>query len=406
MIFVTGSTGFLGSQLLGRLLLAYPSEEIGVLVRSSSDHSARKRTLCILNEIFPKKLALQFSNRVITLEGDLTKPRLGLTQGEMSKVVGEVSKIFHCAAAVSFSQPIHEARLANVMSTQYVLDLAHHAQHNRGEDVPLHYVSTAYVVGDTERAVGPNEFCLDSRFKNTYEQTKAEAEFLVRSATNGIRSVIYRPSIIVGDSITGQTSSFNVIYGPARFLARGLLKVVPGSPSALFDMVPVDYVADAITNLSKMDLPSGSSFHLCSGIGAEATLVELLEYLFISINKTVSRKFSPPPFLTPELIALVQQSITMAFESMKSLEKFLGSRLEVLQKIIPYFLYMIRNPQFDISATTETLKGVMAPPPAFQSYAERLFDYCQDTNWGKLPWTNPHDIKPWFKRTSFQHCYL
>lgn len=406
MIFLTGGTGFLGSQLLGRLLLAYPNDKIGVLIRPSCEKNSKERADIVLQGLFPHSLVPHFSARVIPIEGDLLQPNFGLGSQSFYDLAAQTSQIFHCAASVSFSQPLDEARNANVTSTERILDLTYRAQIGQAQVVPLHYVSTAYVVGDTESTVGPNELTLDTNFKNTYEQSKAEAEALVRQATNALQCVIYRPSIIVGDSITGETSSFNVIYGPARFLARGLLKVVPGVPSALFDMVPVDYVADAIIALSKINHPSGSCYHLCSGVGAEATLVELLEYLFLSLNKTVSRSFTPPPFLTPELVALVQQSITVALGGMRSLEKFLGSRLEVLQKIIPYFLYMIRNPRFDISSTTIALNGVMPPPPAFHNYAEKLFDYCHCTNWGKLPWTNPSNVENWFERTHFDQSLV
>ncbi len=392
--------------MLGRLLLAYPNEKIGVLIRPTCENSSRERSDLVLQGLFPPDHVPHFANRVIPIEGDLLQNYFGLGAQAFSELAVQTSQIFHCAASVSFSQPLEEARSANVTSTERILDYTYSAQLRQSQTVPLHYVSTAYVVGDTEDTVDPDDLTLDTKFKNTYEQSKAEAEALVRHATNSLQCVIYRPSIIVGDSVTGETSSFNVIYGPARFLARGLLKVVPGVPSALFDMVPVDYVADAIIALSKIDHPSGSCYHLCSGVGAEATLVELLEYLFLSLNKTVSRTFAPPPFLTPELIAIVQQSITVALGGMRSLEKFLGSRLEVLQKIVPYFLYMIRNPRFNIDETTRVLNGIMPPPPMFHDYAEKLFDYCNHTNWGKLPWTNPSNVENWFERVDFNRSIL
>lgn len=398
MIFLTGATGFLGSQLLGRLLVTYPDLSIALLVRSAYRKSSQERVDRILSELFPAEVSSLFATRVVVIEGDVLQERFGLSSAVYDKLIDQVSSVFHCAASVSFSQSIKEARAVNVSSTQAILDFVHFAQIRQRTKINLHYVSTAYVVGDTESIVSPHDINLDVPFKNTYEQSKAEAEVLARKACNDLHCVIYRPSIIVGDSWTGETSSFNVIYAPAKFLARGLLKVVPGLPYAPFDIVPVDYVADAIAVLSKFEFRSGSSFHLCAGVGEEVTLLELLDYLFLSMNRTVSGSYVQPPFLSPELMNVIHQSVNVALEGVRSIEKFLGVKLDVLQKILPYFSYMIRNPRFDTSDTISILKGVMDPPPAFNQYALRLFDYCNLTNWGKTHWTNPHEKRAWFQR--------
>ncbi len=135
----------------------------------------------------------------------------------------------------------------------------------------LYYVSTAYVAGLRQGVVGPDELSFSAGFRNAYEQTKAEAEALVRDVSSRFPTVIFRPSIIVGDSISGQTSAFNVIYVPAKLLVRGLFRFVPAVPNIPFDVVPVDYVADAIAHLSRLPLPSGTCYHLTVGIGREST---------------------------------------------------------------------------------------------------------------------------------------
>lgn len=398
MIVLTGGTGFVGQQLLGRLLRSYPDEPLSMIVRSSREETAWSRARQACKDIFDKDEFDYQWTRIQVIDADLCHPNLGLEKPTFDALASETTKVFHCAASVSFTQSLEESRLANVSSTNNVLSLLRRAHQLGNHQTELHYLSTAYVAGDTERISYPQELSLNIPFKNTYEQTKAEAEALVREKSGEFYSVIYRPSIIVGDSVTGQTSTFNVIYGPARFFVRGILKVIPGHPNTLFDMIPVDYVVDAITNLSKKRLDSGKCFHICSGVGEEARLSELIEALFLAFNRFYSKTFPPPPFVAPELLVMLQQSLNLALEGVKTVEKFLGSRMDVLQKILPYFLYMHRNPRFEIADTNRSLEGLMYSPPHFKSYIGKLFEYCFDTEWGKLPWTNPCNLTHWSHR--------
>ena len=104
-------------------------------------------------------------------------------------------------------------------------------------------MGTAYVAGERTGLVREDELAVGQSYRNTYEQTKAEAEALVRSRLGSLPGVILRPSIIVGDSRTGVTSSFKMMYWPLKIYARGLWRTVPGYPDAVLDIVPVDFVA-------------------------------------------------------------------------------------------------------------------------------------------------------------------
>ena len=126
--------------------------------------------------------------------------------------------MIHCAATVRFDHSLDEARRINVEGTRRVLDFAAAAPRLRS----LAYVGTAYVAGDRTGLVRENELDAGQSFRNTYEQTKAEAEALVRSRLGSLPGVILRPSIIVGDSRTGVTSSFKMLYWPLKIYARRL----------------------------------------------------------------------------------------------------------------------------------------------------------------------------------------
>ena len=108
---------------------------------------------------------------------------------------------------------------------------------------------TAYVAGERSDLVREDELVVGQGYRNTYEQTKAEAETLVRSRLGSLPGVILRPSIIVGDSRTGVTSSFKMMYWPLKIYARRLWRTVPGYPDAVLDIVPVDFVADSVARL-------------------------------------------------------------------------------------------------------------------------------------------------------------
>ena len=141
----------------------------------------------------------------------------------------------------------------------------------------LAYVGTAYVAGERTGLVRENELAVGQSYRNTYEQTKAEAEALVRSRLDSLPGVILRPSIIVGDSRTGVTSSFKMMYWPLKIYARGLWRTVPGYPDAVLDIVPVDFVAAAVARLAFDEAALGSTVHLCAGPRGSATIEQVAQ---------------------------------------------------------------------------------------------------------------------------------
>ena len=135
----------------------------------------------------------------------------------------------------------------NVEGTRRMLDFAAAMRASCGalptSAPPMWPASAQGLIREDELAVGQS-------YRNTYEQTKAEAEALVRSRLGSLPGVILRPSIIVGDSRTGVTSSFKMMYWPLKIYARRLWRTVPGYPDAVLDIVPVDFVATAVARLA------------------------------------------------------------------------------------------------------------------------------------------------------------
>jgi hypothetical protein len=174
-------------------------------------------------------------------------------------------------------------------------------------------------------------------------------------------------------------------------------------PNIPFDIVPVDYVADAMVSLSKQPNSIGKCYHLSSGVGRETSPMEILDCVIDTLNKYRAKEkktLQRPPFLSPEGLDLLASSLTMARSGMKSLGKLVSKRVDVIKHTVPFVPYMLKNPRFDTSLTIKDLRGELDVPPLFKHYAERVFKYCLDTNWGRNPWTNPNNLGTWFHRLS------
>ena len=263
LILVTGATGFLGVQLVHELLDRQPHAMLALLIRDTPGQSGQQRADLIVP---PAE-----RSRVQMYSGDVSQPNCGLDAAAYQRLSAETTRVIHSAATVRFDQSLDEARRINVEGTRHVLNFAAGARQLRS----LGYVGTAYVAGERTGLVREDELSVGQSYRNTYEQTKAEAEALVRSRLDSLPGVILRPSIIVGDSRTGVTSSFKMMYWPLKIYARRLWRTVPGYPDAVLDIVPVDFVAAAVARLVFDEAAFGSTVHLCAGPRGSATIQQI-----------------------------------------------------------------------------------------------------------------------------------
>jgi thioester reductase-like protein len=360
-VLITGVTGFVGMELLARYLERSERRVIAP-VRAADDRGASRRVDGVLRELFGAA-AERYRERVEAVPADLMAPDLGLPQERLEQIADRVDHIVHSAASVSFSLPLDQARAINVDGTRRMLQLAELALERGGLERYCH-VSTAYVSGTHAGRFGEHELDVGQQFRNTYEQSKFEAEQLVR-AQRGLPTTIMRPSIVVGDRRSGWTAAFNVLYWPLRAFARGLYPAVPAIPSAPVDVVSIDYVADAIYDLSTGSGGVGETYHLTAGAHA-SSIAELAEL--------ASRYFHRPPprVMAPADFATFAQKATGVRRS----------ALEESQVLFPYFA--IRT-VFDDTRARERLEpaGIRVSPLA--DYMERLLDFATRTRWGKRP---------------------
>ena len=345
-VLLTGATGFVGTEVLARLLRD-GDEPIDALVRDS------RRLDAVLDSLAatPEQRA-----RVRARAGELTEPGLGLARADSLALVNEVSKIVHCAASVSFGLDLEEARAINVDGTRSVLGLAERVARRGGLERFVH-VSTAYVAGRHRGRFGEADLWVGQEFRNTYEQSKAEAEQLVRERGALFPSVVVRPSIVMGHSATGWTPAFNVLYWPLRAYSRGLLTHIPAPPDARVDIVPVDYVADAIVHVLRERPRVRGVIHATAGDGA--VTVERLAELAAT---TLGRK----------RVGLAAHDGGLAAHS------------DEAAQYLPYFDMAVT---FDDARARRILRAAGIAPPPLDEYFPTLIDFARRARWGKRPIT-------------------
>ncbi|MCP3800808.1 SDR family oxidoreductase [Allokutzneria sp. A3M-2-11 16] len=333
---VTGATGFLGVRLVERLLRRAACERVFVLVRPAS-----KAKLDQIAQRWPQP------ERVWPVSGDLTEPGLGLDDADHARLA-DVDHVIHLGASYDLTADEATARAANVDGTRHVVDLVAELG-----SAKLHHVSSVAVAGDHRGAFTENDFDLGQRFDSPYHATKFEAERVVRERS-GIAWQIYRPSAIVGDSRTGEMDK---IDGPYYFF--GALAELSRLPAALplagadlgsTNMVPVDWVADALDRLVHNDFEPGRTFHLTAP-GAQS---------LTSVYNALAEAAGAPR------IAITAPVPVRALLNLPGLGKLLGVPPEVLP-------HMTFSASFDRSNTDRALADL--PTPEFGEYANQLWRY-------------------------------
>ena len=274
-IFVTGSTGYLGSYLVAGLFTEH-RDTLNLLVRAKTEQEALERLWTSLQLHFEFSDFLEYTkSRVRIFRGDLTSDRFGLSDDDYHSLVDTTDSIIHCAASLNRKSE-RQCLNVNLRGGLEVIQLARRAQNRNGLRRYSH-VSTVAVAGKRRNEVVTEDASIDwSRSDyDPYARTKKFCEHMVHQLLADVPHTIFRPAIVLGDSCRPETSQFDMIQA-FDVLAR--LPVLPLRPQDKIDIVPANYVGKAIVTIHQKEEPAHRIYHLSSGTGSQ-TYRELTDAL-------------------------------------------------------------------------------------------------------------------------------
>src|SRR6267142_3634377 len=274
-IFVTGSTGYLGSYLAAGLLTEH-RDKLNLLIRAKTEQEARERLWASLQLHFEfPEFAEYLHTRVRIFRGDLTGERFGLSDDQYHALVDTTDSLIHCAASLNRKSE-KQCLNVNLRGTLEVIQLARRAQDYHGLRRFSH-VSTVAVAGTRQDENVQEDYAIDWARSDydPYARTKKFCEHMVHQLLPEVPRTIFRPAIVMGDSRRPETTQFDMVQA---FSVLASLPVLPLRPTDRIDIVPADYVGKAIVAIHQKKSPIYPRYHLSSGSGSQ-TYRELTDAL-------------------------------------------------------------------------------------------------------------------------------
>ncbi len=341
-IFFTGFPGFLGSELLPRVV-------------SRTDDYA----LCLVQPKF-RALAEERAAQIVAKRPELAH-RIRLVEGDLTVALDhvpadEIREIYHFAAVYDLAVSRDVGMRVNVTGTTRILDLAERAPRLER----LHYISTCYVSGRHPGLFTENDLEMGQTFNNFYEETKQLAEIEVRKRMSRIPATIYRPSVVVGDSATGATQKFDGPYFVIQWLMRqpkiAVLPVV-GRPSEYrFNVVPRDFVIDAMEYLSGLKTNAGTTYALADP--SPLTVDETINTIAAATGRRVVR------------VPLTRGLAKGALNHVPGVYR-------LMRIPAPAVDYFVHPTTYDTTNATRDLAGSGIAAPGLREYAPRLVEFVR-----------------------------
>lgn len=355
--FVTGATGFIGRYLVSNLLKRQGT--VYVLVRPDSQKKF---------DAVAKKSGWDMA-RISVIAGDMTQPRCGVSAAALRKLSGKVKHFFHLAAIYDLTASAESQRVANIDGTRHALDLA--VAMKAGV---FHHTSSIAAAGLYPGIFREDMFEEAEGLDDPYLRTKHDSEGLVRQEKR-IKWRIYRPGMVVGHSQTGEIDK---IDGPYYFftLIKKLRELLPqwmpvlGIEGGRINLVPVDFVADAMDHIAHKPRLDGHTFHL-----TDPEPMRVGEVL-----NTFCRAGHAPEMtmrLDARMFAFVPSGVRAAVGNLPPIRRFIGMLLrdfKIPKEVMKFITYPTR---FDSRETERALKGSGISVPRLDTYAWRLWDYWE-----------------------------
>lgn len=366
-IFLTGSTGYLGSYLATGLFRGH-RDSLNLLVRAKTQQEARERLWQSLQlHMQFAEFYEQISSRATIFLGDLTSERFGLADNQYHSLVESTDSLIHCAASLNRKSE-KQCLNVNLRGTLEVIQLARRAQDHHGLRRFSH-VSTVAVAGTRQNEIIQEDSAIDWARSDydPYARTKKFCEHMVHQLLPDVPRTIFRPAIVLGDSRRPETTQFDMVQA---FSLLASLPVLPLKPADRIDIVPADYVGKAIVAIHQKDAPKYPRYHLSSGTGSQ-TYRELTDAL-------AQTGGSHPKYL-PSLGGTFSSTVNWLSRKKNNL----GRGASLLKVFWPYLVW---NTVFDNSRVVEELSG--ETPTKFSSYAQPLLKFSRENkfHYPARPW--------------------
>ncbi len=343
-IFMTGFPGFIAERLVARL--AKNESQFFLLVQPQFVEKAK-----IEIKKISAKTGVSLKNFVI-VEGDITRENLGISVEDLAAVRAETTDVFHLAAIYDLAVEKNIAEKVNIEGTRNVNLCVESLPHLRR----YNYISTCYVAGRRGDKIYETELAHDAGFRNYYEETKYLAELEVEKLRAKLPLTIYRPSVVVGDSQTGETVKYDGIYYLIKYLQKSpaLLRLVNvGNRKVRVNLVPVDFVVEGIAALSKDENAVGKTIALADP--APLTTAEVFD---VFAEKLAGKKsiFTPPT-------ALIENSLMFSISP---------ALTGLPHSSVPYFFL---SQTYDTSVAGKLLAPHRIACPNFREYAGKMVEF-------------------------------
>jgi len=366
-IFLTGSTGYIGAHVAANLLRDHGAA-LNVLVRARDvpDAEGRLWQALQLHLDFPQFYEF-LQTRVRVFRGDLTEPGFGLSRDEYDRLVHTTDSVIHCAA--SLNRKSEKSCLnVNLRGTLEVLTLARHIEHYHGLR-RFSQVSTVAVAGKRQNELVTEDRSIDWERSDydPYARTKKFCEHMMRVLLPETPKLIFRPSIVLGDSRYAETTQFDMVKAFA-FLAG--LPALPFRSTDKIDIVNVNFVADAIATLHQRDKPECDTYHLSSGVASQ-TFREITQALAKAQNKRA-----------PVFLPVVERPFSGSVNFLANRSGAIGKGASLIKAFMPYLLW---NTVFDNTRVTTELGKHPVP---FSEYCYPLLKFSSENQFA-------YKYRPW-----------
>ncbi|MDO8450283.1 MAG: SDR family oxidoreductase [Rhodoferax sp.] len=356
--FVTGATGFIGKRLVKKLLERKGSV-VYFLIRKESEGKVAD-----LRQYWGASAA-----RVVPVFGDLTSKKLGVSADSVKMLKGQVDHFYHLAAVYDLEADEASQIAVNIEGTRHTVEFAKAIDAGH-----FHHVSSIAAAGLYEGVFREDMFEEAENYEHPYFMTKHESEKIVRKECKVPWSV-YRPAAVVGDSTTGEMDKVDGPYYFFKLIQRMRQLLPPWLPSiglegGRINIVPVDFVVDALDAISHQDGIAKKCYHLVDPVG----------YRVGDVLDIFSRAAHAPKmnlFVNAALLGFIPRSVTkglMALAPVRRVRNAIMKDLGLPEDMLTFINYPTR---FDCRETLAALKGTGVACPNLKDYAWRLWDYWE-----------------------------